>query len=342
MQPEERLEAELAGALEHPLGRPHAAALGELHVDAADDADEPPRSSIVTALSSATIGSADRSWSQRSWSSRWAGNGCSISSTPRRTSSGTSFAPGLRAPSRCWRRPGSGRRRRARTASSVSRSARPADLDLEGREVARPFGPGRHDLRLVDADREVRRRDVGRQAEEPMDGQAEPLAERGRGGRCRGRTWRPPWWPIAAAIAAARPERPARLSAGRRGRGERPASIARPAAAGRPRSSRASRRSRRPDTPRRPRRPSGRRRRAAHDDRGDARRRRGCGRSGTGRAAARSRTRSGGGHPGPAIGRREAFTGRVDRRPPAAPERLGPEADGVVGRQAGLGRRSRR
>ena len=53
----------------------------------------PSRSSIVTALSSATIGSSERSWSHASWSSRWRGNGCSINSTPSRTSSGTSLAP---------------------------------------------------------------------------------------------------------------------------------------------------------------------------------------------------------------------------------------------------------
>ena len=37
---EERPEAELAGALEHPLRRADPAALGELDVDAGDDADE--------------------------------------------------------------------------------------------------------------------------------------------------------------------------------------------------------------------------------------------------------------------------------------------------------------
>ena len=53
------------------------------------------RSSIVTALSSATMGSGDRSWSARSWSSRRAGNGCSMSSTPSRSRTGSS----ARAPS---------------------------------------------------------------------------------------------------------------------------------------------------------------------------------------------------------------------------------------------------
>ena len=61
---EEGPEAELAGALEHPLGRPDAAALGQLHVDARDDADERVEVLGRTQLSSATIGSDDRSWSQ--------------------------------------------------------------------------------------------------------------------------------------------------------------------------------------------------------------------------------------------------------------------------------------
>ena len=52
-----------------------------------------------------------------------------------------------------------------------------ADLDLQGREAARASGPLRDDLRLVDPDREVRRRDLCREAEQAMDGQPDTLAE---------------------------------------------------------------------------------------------------------------------------------------------------------------------
>ena len=53
---------------------------------------------------------------------------------------------------------------------------RPAALDLERREVGGPGGSLGDDRRLVDADGEVGRRDVGRQADQLVDRDAEDLA----------------------------------------------------------------------------------------------------------------------------------------------------------------------
>ena len=53
---------------------------------------------------------------------------------------------------------------------------RAAELDLEGREVGRPGGSFGDHVGLVDADREVGRRDRARQVEQPMDREAEDLA----------------------------------------------------------------------------------------------------------------------------------------------------------------------
>ena len=62
---EERLEPELARPLQHPLGRTDPAALGQLDVDARHDVRPGRRGPrYVTALSSATIGIDERSWSQ--------------------------------------------------------------------------------------------------------------------------------------------------------------------------------------------------------------------------------------------------------------------------------------
>ncbi len=66
MQPRKVLKPRAVRSLEHPLGRADAAALGELDVDPGHDADQRSRSSGSTQLSSATIGSDERSWSQPS------------------------------------------------------------------------------------------------------------------------------------------------------------------------------------------------------------------------------------------------------------------------------------
>ena len=85
------------------------------------------RSSSGTAHSSATIGIGERSWSQPRSRYARAGKGCSMSSTPRSTSSGSRRSRDRRASSRCWRRPGSGRRRpRGRPGASRGRPARRA------------------------------------------------------------------------------------------------------------------------------------------------------------------------------------------------------------------------
>ena len=126
------------------LRRPDPAALGELHVDARRRrrrARRGPRS--VTALSSATIGSDERSWSQpRSRSSRRAGNGCSMSSTPSATSSGSRRSASSRVqPVLASTRIGPSKTRADRLERrEVLRSA---ELDLERREVRRPGRPAR-------------------------------------------------------------------------------------------------------------------------------------------------------------------------------------------------------
>ena len=82
------------------IGRagPDAAALGELDVDAGDDAHEGRRGPRGRrTLSSATMGSGERSWSQREIVvGARAGNGCSMSSTPSSTSSGRSVSASSR------------------------------------------------------------------------------------------------------------------------------------------------------------------------------------------------------------------------------------------------------
>ena len=103
-----------------------------------------------TALSSATIGSSERSWSQRIWSSRCAGNGCSMSSTPRRTRSGTSRAPasGSQAVFASTRM---GPEKTARTRSSVSRSRGPPSFTLRNGNAAARAARAATIVGLIDA-----------------------------------------------------------------------------------------------------------------------------------------------------------------------------------------------
>ena len=172
---EERPKAELAGACEHAGRRANAAALGELHVDAVDDADE--RVEVL-----------DRH-------GRLVGD-------DRERRDGLQVAEPLVAPRRERlldqldaeadqlrddRRGALGRpadvgvdpdRAVEDAANRLQRGevVRAADLDLEGREARATAGPFGDDRRLVDAEREVGRRDRRREPQQPVDRQAQGLA----------------------------------------------------------------------------------------------------------------------------------------------------------------------
>ena len=214
MQPRNVRKPSSRAARRASPGRPDPAALGELHVDAGDDADERRRGRrSVTALSSATIGSDERSWSQPSWSSR-----------ARRER----LLDQLDAEPHELRQQVARRRRGGQPVLASTRIGPPktAADRLERREVvparrhlilsagksARPGGPLGDDRRLVDADREVGRRDLGR------------TGRAARGPACPrtlpARSWRamssahfaPPWsgdrGRPSRSPAAARPSRP--------------------------------------------------------------------------------------------------------------------------------------
>ena len=173
-----------------------------------------------------------------------AGNGCSISSTPSRSSSGQRAR---RASSGCQPVLASTRMRPVvdRPDRLEGREVRGAThLDLQRREVRGPPGPLRDDRRLVEPEREVRRRDVRRHAEHRATG-APATCRAGRGGRCRSRTSRRRGGRSPRSMRSRRPRLEAR--AGRVGLADR----ARAGAAGRRRSSRRSRRRTGPDSPRR-------------------------------------------------------------------------------------------
>ena len=143
---------------------------------------------------------------------------------------------------------------------------RAADLDLQRREVAGPGRPLRDDVGGIDAQREVGRRDVGRQVEQLVEREARGACRPGRGARCRARTSRAPC-PRIATSSARRPRAP-RGRSGRRGSaraldgGEQPS-------AGRRTSSPASRRRTDPGSPRQGRRGPGAGVAELDDDRGD-------------------------------------------------------------------------
>ena len=146
------------------------------------------RSSSVTALSSATIGIDDRSWSQREIAIG-AGRERLLDELDAEIDDRRQQALGVVA-------------RPARVGVDADRAAedladgpqglevlRPAALDLERREIRGSGGALGDDRRLVDADREVGRRDLGRKADQLVDRDPSPCRP-GRGGRCRARTWR--------------------------------------------------------------------------------------------------------------------------------------------------------
>ena len=148
-----------------------------------------------------------------------------------------------------------------RTASSVARSLGAADLDLERREVARAPGPLGDDRRLVEAEREVGRRDVAATGPAGAGPARRAACRRGRGARCRCAHF-------AAPLGRSTPSARRRPSALARGvaRSPRTAPADRPpraASAARRPPSRPSRRRTGRGSPRRARRPSGRRPRRA-------------------------------------------------------------------------------
>ena len=253
-----------------------------------------------------------------------------MSSTPSRSSSGSSCDAPRPASSRYWRRPGSGRRRpRGRPRGWPGRAGR-RHLILSAGKCGRARGPLGHDVGLVDPDREVGRREVGRQAEQ--------LVDRAAGRPCRSRSCsamsmaqlrravaadRAPPSPIGG--AAARPRVGSRLADRveqqredgrhrRRGLAVEPVRVALPHPRRCPgnRSSRSSTTTVVTPCPARGR----------------------CGRCGTGRAGRACRTSW--------VSEAQSRTPRptAARRPPSRigrPQPIRAEADRVVGRQAGLG-----
>ena len=309
------------------------------------------RSSIVTALSSATRGSGDRSWSQRSWSRRRAGNGCSMSSTPSRSSSGQQRQRPPRATSRCWRRRGSARRTRRAPRSSVSRSAGPPTLTLSaGKSAARRARSATTAGSSMPSVKSVGGMSPS-MPEQVADGQAEPLADEV--------VERDVDRALGGAVVADRRRHPARRRPRAR-RARRQRSPRSPSATGSIASSRSGH-----DGRHRPGRLAVERVRVAlaEPDRavgavrvvaklGEHRRRsRGpspcearaiTNGSRSGRTSVRSRSDEGHAaapRAGRGVGRRIAGDPRqrVDRRLDPAPQRLAAEADRVVARQPGLG-----
>ena len=167
---EERPEAELAGRSSIAFAGPIPPHLASLTLTPATTPTSASRSSVVTALSSATIGSDERSWSQREVPIG-AGRERLLdeldAEVDRARAAGARRRPGS---SRCWRRPGSVRRTpRGRLAASRGRRGPPHLILSAGKSAARR-GPLGDDGRLVDADREVGRRDrrrTGRAARGP-------------------------------------------------------------------------------------------------------------------------------------------------------------------------------
>ena len=158
-------------------GRPDPADLGELDVDAGDDAlervevlDRRPRDS------SATIGRDERSWSQPRSRSERAGNGCSMSSTPRSTSVGRSSSAISRVQP-VFASTRIGPPKTERTASSVARSSGPPHLILSaGKSAARPARSATTAGSSMPRVKSVGGID-GRQAEQRVDGLAHHLAD---------------------------------------------------------------------------------------------------------------------------------------------------------------------
>ena len=204
---QERPEAELAGPGEHPGRRSDPAALGQLDVDPVDDPDQPVE---VVDRDRALVGH-DRQRRRRLEGRQV------VEATGRerlldeldaeRTRSGRSRVPSssdqpVLASTRIGPvvdRPDRGQRLEV---------GRPAELDLERREADRPGGPLGDDRRLVDPDREVGRRDLGRQAEQLVDGDPEDLADQvveGDVERALGR----PVVGIASSMPGRSPARPA-------------------------------------------------------------------------------------------------------------------------------------
>ena len=244
---EERLEAERPGAFEHPLRRADPAALGELDVDPGDDAHEAVEvlgqdaalvgddAAATTAPGASGAGRAGR-----------AGKGCSMSSTPRRSSSGRSPTASSGHPAGVGVDPdrtgvhGADRLERGEVLGSAA-------LDLERREVGGAGGALRR--RPSGSSMPIVKSVGGMSADRPRiscDRAAQSPCRRGRGARCRRRTGRRRARGSAASIARSAAARPDASGRPRRRR--------RAAAGRRPPSSRASRRRTGPGSPPRARR----------------------------------------------------------------------------------------
>ena len=129
----------------------------------------------MTALSSATIGIDDRSWSQREIAIG-AGRERLLDELDAEIDDRRQQALGVVA------RPAGVRVDADRAAEDLADGPerlevlRPAALDLERREIGGPGGSLGDDGRLVDADREIGRRDLGRKADQLVDRDPEDLA----------------------------------------------------------------------------------------------------------------------------------------------------------------------
>ena len=129
----------------------------------------------MTALSSATIGSGARAWSAARSSSRRAGKRLLDELDPEAHQLGQQARGVLRRPARVGVDPDRAAVHRADRLERLE-VGRAAELDLERREAGRAGSPLGDDRRLVDADREVGRRDVRREAEQLVDRHAGDLA----------------------------------------------------------------------------------------------------------------------------------------------------------------------
>ena len=205
----------------------------------------------MTALSSATSGSGDRAWSARRSSRRRGREGLldELHAQPLELRAAAPRAY-VGRPARVGVDPERAAEHRAHRADGLEVRRDRRTLTLSAGKSRRPARPLGDDRRLVDPEREVGRRDGAVDAEEVADRAGPAACRRGRGGRCRWRTW--PRHGGRSPRPSGPPPRRARR-APRRGRpGARPrrARSRRAAGARRRRSSRASRRRTGPESPR--------------------------------------------------------------------------------------------
>ena len=189
MQPRNVLKPSARARSSIALRRPDPAALGELDVDAGDDADEARRGPRQDA---AFVGDdrQGRPFLEPAELVEAAGRERLLDELDAEALElGQEARRPRRAPSRCWRRPGSDRRRRPRTASSVARSSGPPHLILSAGKRRRAGGPLGDD---AGSSMPMVKSVGGMSAERPTElvhrGRPRPC-RRGRGARCRARNW---------------------------------------------------------------------------------------------------------------------------------------------------------